>query len=294
MISRRRVIHFVQRCLSKLGLYSRPGFLIIGAQKGGTTSLFYYLSTHPNIKPPIRKEVCFFCTEKLLRKGESWYHSYFPPPISLGNSFITFDATPEYMYYPLCPKRIFSYDPHMKLIALLRDPVERAFSAWNMFYSIHKSGNIQRFLSTYSRRYDDPVFKGIVNLLSTDPFPKFDTLVRDEVSRIVSGDSTLEPGFVRRGLYHEQLLRYLDYFDRQNLLIIESKRLKDNPVVVLEEVIQFLGFPKYGSFEKSPAYYIQGVYTDVMSSETRSFLSEFYGPYNQKLYELTGYDFKWQ
>jgi len=140
--------------------YSRPAFLIIGAQKAGTSALHHYLAQHPNIKRPKKKEIDFFSPEAVkgwcdhpdyallsaaaegdfyqpdfYTRATRWYGCQFPPPHELGPGCITYESTPNYLYFPAVAKRIAKYNALIKLIVLVRDPAERAFSAWNMFRS---------------------------------------------------------------------------------------------------------------------------------------------------------------
>lgn len=260
--------------LVRCGYHSKPTFAVIGAQKGGTTALHRYLAEHPSIMSPTKKEIHFFDLDESFEKGEVWYHNYFPLPHTLGKHAITYDNTPSYLYYPKSAKRIFSYYPNMKLIVSLRDPVERAFSAWTMFHNFHKDTN-------------HPYYH-------LAEFREFDKAVRDEIDKMLSGDPTLEPSYVRRGIYYEQLLRYFKYFKREQIFIIDSYSLKKNTSLILTEVIQFLGLPKFDCHQlKLPLLNI-GNYEKQMPAETQAFLREFYKPYNEKLYELLGYDFDWQ
>jgi sulfotransferase family protein len=118
---------------AKLGesMKTKPlDFLVIGAAKSGTTALFYYLRDHPNIYLPPEKEVSFFSNEDWLTKGwDAFVHEFFrhAPRNALWGK-----VTPHYMAYPHVPERLFNMMPQVKLIALLRNPVDRAFSHYRM------------------------------------------------------------------------------------------------------------------------------------------------------------------
>jgi len=110
-----------------------PDFLIIGAQRCGTTSLFNYLSQHPDIYPSFPKEVHYF--SNYYKKGTAWYRSHFPltwqkkyRELVQGRKFMTGEATPYYFSHPHAPRRIFNALPKVRLFLLLRNPVDRAFS----------------------------------------------------------------------------------------------------------------------------------------------------------------------
>jgi Sulfotransferase domain len=284
--------------LIRVGYHSKPRFLIIGAQKAGTTALYHYLAQHPNVRPPSEKELFFFSPElfedwpqhpyhrilcgqtgrdffdpQIYPKAAAWYHSHFPLPHKLGGDRITYEASPEYLYYPAAAERIFKYDREMKLIAILRDPVERAFSAWNMYCSF---GSRRPFV--YAPRRETR---------------EFDEAVRDEINGLNSGTTRLDPGYVRRGLYYEQLLRYLQLFKREQILILDSCALKHNTSRVIEEVVNFLGLPEYRHQGGWPPYLV-GAYETQIPAAIRCLLREFYRPHNEKLYELLDHDFDWQ
>src|SRR4030095_15808445 len=210
-------------------------------------ALYYYLAQHPNIRPSREKELFFFSPElfedwpenpyhrilygqiqrdffdsKIYPQAAGWYHRHFPLPHELRANRITYEATPEYLYYPAAAERIFKYDREMKLIAILRDPVERAYSAWNMYCDF---GSYRPFI--YAPRRETR---------------EFDEAVRNEINGLNSDTTRLDPGYVRRGLYYEQLLRYLKLFKREQILILDSRALKHNTSCVIEEVVNFLGF----------------------------------------------------
>src|SRR4051812_46716716 len=106
-----------------------PDFIIIGVQKGGTSSLFEYLKQHPNIKTSVVKEVHYYDSD--YKKGMKWYRSFFP--LNEKNKKIIYgEASPYYFFHPLVPERIYKDNPNIKLILLLRDPVDRAYSHYQM------------------------------------------------------------------------------------------------------------------------------------------------------------------
>jgi hypothetical protein len=283
--------YYLRASLTRLGYYSRPKFLIIGTQKGGTVALRNYLARHQNIVPAKKKEIGYFDQDILYRRGNRWYHDHFPLPHRLGRRGVTFEATPEYLYYPKAAERIFSYDSDLKLIVLLREPIERAFSAWNMFRTLRYEH--PDYLRAILPECDQILRETISQMLSSDSFPEFAKAVRDEIDGMLSESSALEPSYVRRGLYHEQLLRYLKCFAREQILILDSARLKRDLGNVLPEVVQFLGLPEYTRFPIDLPLFHVGQYEQQMADKTRAFLHEFYKPHNAKLCELLGRDLGW-
>ncbi|MFO7955055.1 sulfotransferase family protein [Thioalkalivibrio sp.] len=127
----RRIINkYGEATWSKRGL---PDFIIIGAQKSGTTSLYAYLSQHPQLFPSSTKEVHFFDggldpSVDTFKKGMPWYRAHFPLRKNMGANQRTFEASPLYIFNPLAPERIANVVPNVKIIALLRNPTERAIS----------------------------------------------------------------------------------------------------------------------------------------------------------------------
>jgi hypothetical protein len=281
----------------RAGYHSRPSFLVIGAQKAGTTALYYYLAEHPGIVPSRDKEIGFFAPELVAdwpehpnhrilcrdgvtvfddphsyRRAAAWYHSRFPWPHELGPGRLTFEATPDYLYYPRAAQRIFEYAPDMKLIVLLRDPVERAFSAWNMYRSY---GGYRPF--TYTPKKESR---------------EFEAAIRAEIEGMGAAESPLDPGYVRRGLYHEQLVRYFQWFSRSQVLVLESEDLKCNTSATLAQVVSFLGLPEHrrqGGWEQV----LVGGYDPVMPESSLRLLREFYKPHNERLYQLLDRGFGW-
>jgi hypothetical protein len=174
---------------------------------------------------------------------------------------------------------------------LLREPVERAFSAWNMFRTLrHEQPDYLRGILPEC----DPMLRdSLSRMLSRDSFPAFGDVVREEIEGIQSGSAALEPGYVRRGVYHEQLLRFLKCFAREQILILESARLKNDLIGVLGEVVQFLKLPPFEGLPADLPLLHRGRYEHQIADQTRGFLREFYRPHNNGLYDLLGRDLGW-
>jgi len=192
----------------------RVSFLIAGAQKGGTSALFDYLAEEPGLALSREKEVHFFDDE-----GHDWarpdygaYHAQFLP----ADGRLRGEATPIYLYWPNSLERIAAYDPDMKLIVLLREPVERAWSHWKMEYA--RGAESQPFAWC--------VREGRQRLFDADPW-----------------GFHREYAYVERGFYGEQIERLLGLFPRDQLLVLRSKDLRDDPGAVLAAARRFLGLP---------------------------------------------------
>ncbi len=205
-----------------------PSFLILGAQRSGTTSLYGYLGAHPEVLPAMRKEVHYFDFQH--GKGRNWYLAHFPTSHPLrrrGVSTLTGEATPYYLVHPLAPARVQAFDAAMKLIAILRDPVERAWS-----------------------HYRHEVSQGVEHL-------SFEAALDDESQRLRGAEQQLRTAphyyshahhhfsYVDRGLYAKHLQAWLDRFPRRQLLILHSEDLFRDADRVANQVFSFLGLPPY-------------------------------------------------
>jgi hypothetical protein len=251
----------------------KPSFLVIGVQKGGTNALFHYLSQHPNIKPAKIKEPCFF--NKYYHKGVRWYHQFFPLLNSKNPNLITFEASVGYICDKLFAKRIYNYNPNMKLILIIRDPIERVFSQWNMCRKFAKDG-------PYPELAEDRDFHEVINY---------------EIDLINKGVKSSQPplSYIQRGLYLEQIENYLKYFPRRQIFITENKKLKKRRVEVLNEIINFLELPMFAWDKKNLENQREGDYEGKkMDDETIKILSAFYRPYNKKIFDFLGEQYDWK
>lgn len=252
-----------------------PSFMIIGAQKGGTTSLYNYLSKHPLIAASATKEIHFFDDDAVLLNGYEWYHRMFPLASEAPKGAVTFDSTPAYIYYPHCASRIHQYNPQMKLILILRDPVKRAYSGWNMF-----------------RNFKDS--KMFVHLTEMRDFK---TAVQDEIELMQNPQlarKNIEMSYVRRGFYAIALDEYYKYFSQDSLLITEHDELNTDPVGVLDKIVEFLGLPPTTWDEAMFKRYNVGRYEDnEAAKDVFATLGALYAPHNERLYAMLGRRFRW-
>jgi hypothetical protein len=193
-------------------LEDRVAFIIAGVQKGGTTALFDHLGEAPEISLSREKEVHFFDDD-----ARDWAQ---PDYADYHAAFAAFDgrprgeATPIYLYWPNSLERIAAYNPAMKLIVMLRDPVQRAWSHWKMEYA-----------------------RGV----ETQPFA---WCVREGRQRLFDADPWgfhRELSYVERGFYGEQMVRLLELFPKEQVLVLRSDDLRAEPAASLVRVRGFLG-----------------------------------------------------
>jgi hypothetical protein len=199
----------------------KPNFLIIGAQKAGTSSLFYYLSQHPDIDLPSEKELHFFDIQ--YENGIEWYSTLFPKKKFLSRK-ITGEASPFYLFHPLAAERIHAHYPSIKLIVLLRNPIDRAYSHFQMERSrgFEPEPNFIRAVELYNERVADEenqIKYGIIN----------------------SGNNFRNYSYIRRGLYGKQIALWLKYFSSRQLCFIKSEDFFSNVNLNLEYIQNFLG-----------------------------------------------------
>lgn len=276
--------------LRRLGYRRLPSFLIVGTQKGGTHALRRYLAAHPLIVgPKSAHELHFFEQDRLYRRGVEWYSRWFPTPITLRGKQ-TFDATSEYMYFPGAARRIRHHLPAAKLIVLLREPISRAFSAWNMFRQFHAI--LEQVEPIWRLQLDAHVLEAYVSFASRTPFPDFATAVGEELTAGEAEDCVL-PGFVHRGFYDDQLARIFAVFPREQVFVVQSEMLRSYPSRVLDQVVEFLGLPRNEWRHDLFTPHHVGKYVDKIQPTAQSLLQETYSPHNRRLVELLGVDFGW-
>jgi hypothetical protein len=247
-----------------------PDFLVLGAQKAGTTALYEYLRRHPQITGPSWKEVSFF--DRHWARGESWYRGNFPNRARTRRKLVG-EASPSYVFHPLAPQRVHELVPDARLIVLVRNPVDRALSQYN-----HEVA------------------------LGREPLP-FEEALDAEEERLRGEEERMEADpryfsrewwshtYKARGRYAEQLERWLAVFPREQLLVLPSDDLGSDPAKAHAQVLEFLGAPAQ-RLDSYPRVYERDY--EPMSPETRERLvAEFQEP-NRRLFELLGRDLGWR
>lgn len=223
----------------------RIDFIIIGAQKAGTTALFDHLSDDPSLSLSEVKEVHFFDNEAVDWAAPDYgaYHAQF----DWSDQRIRGEATPIYIYWPRSLERIAAYRPDVKLILMLRNPVERAWSHWRMEFS--------RGAETLP--FGDAIRRGRQRLFEAEPWGHH-----------------REFSYVERGFYADQLERLLGLFDPGQLLILGADELQADPDTVLTRFNAFVGAPPppktaprqvhvgkdMGQMDEADRIWLEGVY----------------------------------
>jgi hypothetical protein len=258
-----------------------PDFLILGAQRCGTSSLYKYLGRHSEIAPSLRKEVSYFSAS--YGEDVSWYLAHFPVAIRrqlmlrVGRQLLAFEATPDYLLHPLAPVRVKTLLPDAKFVVLLRDPVERAFSHY-----LH----MQR-LGFETRTFEEAIES------------ETETIAADLAQ--IHLDAGHNPkrfhrySYLARGRYVEQLERWMGHFPRGRFLILDSAKLYSEPGATYQEILGFLGLPAWAPKEFSNHSYVGSAAPAAATMELglRRHLAERFGEANQGLADLAGRDFSW-
>ena len=244
-----------------------PDFLILGAQKAGTTALYAYLRWHPAITGPSWKEVSYF--DRHYARGERWYRGHFP---LRSRERTVGEASPGYLFHPLAPGRVRETVPDARLIVLVRDPVDRALSHYH-----HEVA------------------------LGREPL-SFEAALDAEAERTHGEAERMErePGYfshawwdytyVARGRYAEQLERWFAVFPREQLLVLASEELAADTEAAYRRVLAFLGADAH-ELAEYPRVYKQE-YAEMAAETRRRLAREFEEP-NRRLYELLGRDLGW-
>lgn len=247
-----------------------PDFMVIGAQRSGTSSLFLYLSTHPNVRRGLRKETEYF--SRFYERGPRWYAAHFPlrrphsaPPA------LTYEATPDYLYNPHSPERIAKDLPEARFIVVLRDPAVRAYSHWQ-----------------HMRRlgYEDLSFT--------------DALAAEPERLVTSGDPfqgdgaearrVLRHSYIARGRYDVQLQNWFAFFPRERFHIAFAEDLFTSAQEALSKILMFLDLPQASVRTDRNYSYRDGRRTAApqMDPSTNERLQAIYDPHNRALAELLG------
>lgn len=249
----------------------KPDFIIIGAQKCGTTTLFQHLRKHPETHlPKKQKELHFFDSRYV--EGLDWYLHHFNRAGMPSVPFCAGEASPYYFFHPLVPERIFNTFPGIKLILLLRDPVSRSYS---QYHHMKRHGRISLSFE-HCVKLESEILKGRKEAFFTEKDHS------DPMYRRFS--------FLARSRYAEQLAGWYTFFPKEQILIIRSEDYFCNQANTFREVFDFLELTPCAiklSRKHKPSDY------PPMKEETRLKLQEYFEPFNQDLYKLTGRDFGW-
>lgn len=251
---------------------ARPDFVLVGAQKSGTSTLYARLTAHPSVVPALRKEVHYF---DAAPRSESWYRAFFPRQTALSavatrtGAGLTGEATPFYLLHPAAPPRLQAALPDAKIIAILREPAARAISGYHHAVRMgHEARPIDVAL-------DPGAEEPLANVADATWFdaPECPARLR---------------GYLARSRYAEQLERWFAAFPREHILVLETEQLDAETAV--PAALQFLGLPVDGPLE-APDRNVGAYAASPSAIETR--LREYFAPHNERLFTLLGTRWPW-
>ncbi len=277
--------HF-KKWMSKSG-NKLPDVIIIGAQKCATSSLFDEFIQHPSIVGSWIKEVHFFDHENKYQAGLNWYKKQFP---YFEGDQLLMEASPRYLYHPRVPERIKKLDKSLKFIVSFRNPIDRAYSAWNMYMRIKESW-WQRY--KFSRRRSENHF--LYDYLWKEEEQSFEYWIQRELELIHNGKKGYEPSIIARGFYQEQLTDWWEYFPKERFHYINFDTIKLDYAKTVNEVYAFLGVTQIGTAQQKSSNV--GKYNktakDKLSKGVYQQLEDLYQEKNKNLSQLTGLNFEW-
>lgn len=235
-------------------------FLICGAQKAGTSALHAYLSTHPSVHMSAQKELHYFDGEEYFsqRKPDyNFYHSHFQP--EKGNKLIG-EATPIYMYWDNAVRRIQQYNPKMKIIIVLRNPIERAYSHWNM----------ERLRDAEELSFYDAIKSESIRAKKCLP-------LQDRVH-----------SYIDRGFYCKQINKLWRHFGKKNVLALRHDSLLNNPKDTLKTVTDFLNIDPIKDLTPKKVHKLP--YKESMNETEEKYLKNIFKTEITELEKLLGWN----
>lgn len=259
-------------------MHTLPDFLIIGTAKSGTTSLFEHLIKHPSIFPPLAQQPNFFTSH--YHKGESWYRSFFPSIITKNlteivkkQKFLTGEASTQYYWYPHAAKRAKSLLPNAKIILLLRNPIDRSYSQYQMEL---KKGNEELFSFEEAIEQEDERIN-----------EEYKKMLQD--GHYYSKKYTIQ-SYLTKSIYANYIEEWFKYFPRDQFLFLNSEEFHSDTSKVYKKTLNFLGISEI-NFDNYEVF--RAAKYEEMNSSTRKKLSEFFKPHNERLYKLIDMNFHW-
>ena len=246
-----------------------PNFIVIGVKRCGTTTLYEQLSEHPCIEKSSHDNLGFFNNNFEL--GINWYKSHFVTNLRKREierkygQFATYDVTSSYIQKKKTAENIFKTLPNVKLIIILRNPTDRAYSEYNQ------------------------------NIIDENESREFIDLIKQEIKEIQNMEniefSSDKINLVKKGMYEKQISPWLEIFDRKQILFITTEEFGEKTTETYDKIFRFLELPEYKI--KNKEMHRKGAYKE-MNVKTRKILDDFYEPYNKELFQKIEETFQWK
>jgi hypothetical protein len=255
-----------------------PDFVILGVHKGGTTALYQYLIDHPQVVAASTKELHYFYRH--YDGDPDSYRAMLPTAAQLSlvarrhGRAITGEASPSYISHPRIPQRAATMIPDAKLIVLLRNPVDRAVSAFHHNVKRTDFEDLTSFEAAVDRELEE---------------------LPDELDKLIADPAHPESEYfhhcyLRRGVYVDQLRWWHEQYPPEQLLVLQSEELSRNPEETFAQVEDYLGIDRWMPSEFQP--HNTNEYDDL-DPALRSRLEEYFAPHNERLFEYLGRRFDW-
>lgn len=247
-----------------------PSFLIVGAMKSGTSSLFNYLSRCDGVAPPYRKETHYFGPGLRAGRSEAWYRAHFPMRRPGRFGPVTGEATPDYSVEPGAAEAIHAMMPHARIVFVLRDPVERAISHY--FHEVRMGREtlpIGEAMRLEPRRLDAARRAGPAGI-----------------------ETLMHANYVARGRYHEQVARYRSLFTEERVLVVNARTLFEDPAACCASITEFLDLPPCDLGGGLPARN-KGENRTEVPGDVRSYLADQFEAHDARLWALLGRKMDW-
>lgn len=242
-----------------------PDYLIIGAQRAGTASLHDFLSAHPSVAPPSKKEVHYFSLN--ATRSLDWYRSHFP-----SGARVTGEASPYYLFHPRVPGQVARVLPEVKIIVLLRNPIDRAHSHYTH----------ERVFGREPLEFEEALAREPERLAGEE-----ERLISDPAYNSFEHQRY---SYLARGAYAEQLRRWLGHFPPERLFLVSSEEFRADPADTVLAVERFLGLEPYVPEDLARRHV--NTY-QPMGEDLRERLRRHFAPSNAALFELIGRDLNW-
>ena len=261
---------YVKRGISGITASSRvlPDFIIVGTVRSGSTSLYYNICEHPSVLSAAYDEIGFFDSNYHL--GINWYRSMFPTIKEMENVerktgfAITGEDTPFYFWKEEAAKRIFEMNSNSKIIGIFRNPVDRAYSNYNLAIR-SKTEKL-----TFEEAIDEEI-----GFLKKHSF-------RESVDN--------KRSYLAKGIYENQIKIWFELFPREQIHLLSTEDMQKNPEKTLQKTFRFLEIPDY--IIKNPQKQ-KAVEYKKMNNETREKLVDFYKQHNERFFKTIQKNFGW-
>lgn len=262
-----RGTHAWSRRVGPVGGGDLPTFLIIGSQRCGTTSLFNYLAAHPDVRPPLRKEIQFFSLN--YERGLDWYRGFLP---RVDAPRQTFEASPYYIFDDQAPGRIAQHLPDAKMLLLVRDPVRRAYSHYEHSRALGQEKlSFRDALDAEANRLD----RG------------------RRLGQRATQRSLRQHSYVARGRYADQLEHWGRFVPLERVKVVRSEDLFDRTGQVLDGICRFLGLAEFTPPTFARENHHATKRPSELTADLRMRLHREFVPHNERLRDMMGWAEAW-